>query len=102
MKELRERLTNEYGIDVSSRIIRRIVSVVRGLEVFEEKGIAVSSMYGIECDYRYLYVAHNYVFYRIDGDKVIIVEIFDEREDFMYKLFGIATTTQDTLEYWDE
>lgn len=26
-------------------------------------------------------------FYRIEKDKVIIVEMFDEREDFMYKLY---------------
>ena len=41
-------------------------------------------MYNIECDYRYLYVSHNYVFYRIESEKIIVVEMFDEREDFMY------------------
>ena len=62
---------------------------------FEERGISVSSMYGIECDYRYIYAGRNYLFYRIESDKIIIAEMFDEREDFMYKLFGIATTTQE-------
>ena len=50
-------------------------------------------MYGIKCDYRYIYAGHNYLFYRIENDKIIIAEMFDEREDFMYKLFGITTTT---------
>lgn len=52
------------------------------------KGVAVSAMYDIECDYRYIYVGHNYIFYRVEKDAVIIVEMFDEREDFMHKLFG--------------
>ena len=52
-------------------------------------------MYGIECDYRYIYAGRNYLFYRIESDKIIIAEMFDEREDFMYKLFGIITTTQE-------
>ena len=56
----------------------------------------------IECDYRYLYVSHNYVFYRIESEKIIIVEMFDEREDFMYKLFGISTRTQESIDYWGD
>ena len=53
----------------------------------------------IESDYRYIYAECNYLFYRIESDKIIIVEMFDEREDFMYKLFGIITTTQESLDY---
>ena len=96
------RLTSEYGSAVSSKIIKQITTAARGLETFEEKGISISSIYGIECDYRYLYVAHNYLFYRIENDKVIVVEIFDEREDFMYKLLGISTTSQESIDYWGE
>lgn len=102
VKALRARLTIEYGVTVSNRIVKQIVDAIRGLEIFEEKGMAISYMYEIECDYRYFYVAHNYVFYRIEDDKVIVIEIFDEREDFMYRLFGITTTTQDSDDYWDE
>ena len=60
IKALRARLTMEYGVTVSSRIVKQIIDTIRGLE------------------------------------------IFDEREDFMYNLFGITTTTQDTDDYWDE
>ena len=47
-------------------------------------------------------IGHNYLFYRIEKDKIIIVEIFDEREDFMYKLFGISSISQESIDYWDE
>ena len=49
-----------------------------------------------------LYVQHNYAFYRIEEDAVRITDIFHEREDFMWKLFGVKTTTQETEDYWGE
>ena len=85
LKNLRARLTSEFGAEVSRKSIKQITDAARGLEDFEEKGISVSSMYGIECDYRYIYAGRNYLFYRIESDKIIIAEMFDEREDFMYK-----------------
>ncbi len=80
--------------------MKRITDAIRGLGKFEKKGIAVSAMYNIECGYRYLYVNHNYLFYRIEAEKIIIVEMFDEREDFMYKLFGVSTISQESIDYW--
>ena len=100
LKNLKARLTSEFGSEVSKKSIKKITDVARGLANFEEKGILVSSMYDIECDY--IYVAHNYLFYRIEKDKIIIVEMFDEREDFMYKLFGISATSQESDDYWSE
>ena len=102
LKILRARLTREFGAEVSKKSVKQIIDATRGLEDFEEKGISVSSMYGIECDYRYIYAGRNYLFYRIEKDKIIIVEMFDEREDFMYKLFGITTITQESVDHWDE
>ena len=90
------------SVDYTRKSIKQITDAARGLEDFEEKGISVSSMYGIECDYRYIYAGRNYLFYRIEEDKIIIAEMFDDREDFMYKLFGITTTTQESIDYWDE
>ena len=49
-----------------------------------------------------LFIEHNYFIYHIFEDMILILEIFIEKEDFMYQLFGIVTTTQDTLDYWGE
>ena len=40
--------------------------------------------------------------FSIEEDKIIVVEMFDERENFMYKLFGISTTSQKSVDYWDD
>lgn len=45
-------------------------------------------MIGIPSPYFFLHVEHNYVFYRIDGNIIYIVDIYNEREDFMWEMFG--------------
>jgi len=102
LKALRRCLTDEFGLEVSRKTLKQITDAARGLGDFAEKGISVASMYDLGCDYRYLYAGHNYLFYRIESSRIIIVEMFDEREDFMYKLFGISTTSQESLDYWNE
>ena len=102
LRNLRHQLTENYGEEASKRIIRQITDAVRDLENFENKGIQVSALYEVVCDYRYIYAQHNYLFYRVETDRVIIVEMFNEKEDFMYNLFGISGRFQESLDYWGE
>lgn len=88
LKELKEKVTEEFGCDVAIKVLEHIVSGIENLTVFESQGASVASMYDIKTDYRYLFIEHNYVFYRIEKDRIIIVEIFHEREEFIKKLFG--------------
>ena len=87
---------------VSKKAISKISTAVRTLELFENRGICISKIVDIDCDYRYIYVEHNYLFYRVESDKIVIVEMFDRREDFIRKLFGIETTSENVLDDWKE
>lgn len=80
----------------------RKVKSIRELENFGDKDPSIEKSSGIPTDYRYLYVQHNYVFYRIDGNNVWVTDIYNEKEDFMWKLFGIKTTEKETDDYWNE
>jgi len=40
LKNLRARLTSEFGAEVSRKSIKQITDAARGLEDFEEKGIS--------------------------------------------------------------
>lgn len=102
LKELKVQLTAEFGLQTSKKALKKIMAAVRDLEVLSEKGVSISSRYQIDCDYRCLFIGHNYLIYRIEKEKIIIVEMFNEKEDFMYKLFGISTTSQESLDYWGE
>lgn len=59
-------------------------------------------MFGVTSDYRYIFVAKNYVFYKIESDCIRIIDIYNEKEDFLWVLFGIDTTPQETIDYWGE
>ena len=52
--------------------------------------------------YYVIYSHKNYFLYYIEGNQVNVMEMYDEREDFARTMFGIITTTQETLDYWDE
>jgi hypothetical protein len=56
----------------------------------------------VDTDYFYVFTHHNYFIYRIEGDRVIIAQMFNEKEDFMIKLFGISGRTQESIDYWGE
>ncbi len=103
LRKLRNELTQNYGEDNAKKILRNITKGIRRLESFPQSGTKISSQYGIECDYSYLFIEHNYFFYRVKNkNTILILEMFHEKEDFMRKLFGIVTTSQETTDYWKE
>lgn len=102
LRNIKSDVVKNFGTDVSKRVVSNITQAVRGLQQFEKTGISVEDALGIPCDYMMLYTEHNYVFYRITEKTIYVVDIFHEREDFMWKLFGIRTTLQETEDYWDE
>ena len=89
LQQIKKDVAIQFGEGIAKKIIYRITSSLRELEKYEYKGPAANNIMGIPTDYRYLYVQHNYIFYRISNNDILIIDIFNEREDFMWKLFGI-------------
>lgn len=102
LHEIKRDITLKFGTEVASTVIKNMTNSFRDLQEFAYKGPAVESVIGIPCEYRLLYVEHNYAFYRVETDTIWITDIYNEKEDFMWKLFGIRTTTQETEDYWNE
>ena len=102
MKNLKKSLADRFDEDTAKKGLRLIVDSAKDLAAFPEKGEAVSDLFDVDTDFRILYVNHNYLFYYFEDDKIIVAEMFDEREDFMYKLFGISSESHESLDYWDE
>ena len=102
MQSLKAYLTEQFDSDVAVKGISTITKAVRKLEKFPDSGVALSKHYDVDTDFRYLYVNHNYLFYYLEGNRIIIAEMFDEREDFMYKLFGISSISEESEDFWGE
>ena len=100
--KLKMELTREYGEEKAKEILTAIADNVDMLGQHEESGVSISLMYDIDTDYWYLFTNHNYFIYRIEPKKVVVVQMFNEREDYMMKLFGISGRTQESIDYWGE
>ena len=102
MRALKATISQEYGVDNARKIVKNITDAIRGLSDYEEKEPEVSKMFDVVSDYRYIFVSKNYVFYRIEEKYIRIINLYHEKEDFMWQLFGVDTTPQDTIDYWNE
>lgn len=102
LRNIKRDVTINFGADVAKRVVSNMTRALRRLQQFERAGRSVEKTTGVPCDYLMIYVEHYYVFYRITEENIYIVDIFHEREDFMWKIFGIRTTSQETEDYWDE
>ena len=47
----------------------------------------------ISASYRFLHVEQNYAFYRIENDTVYVTDIYNEQEDFMWRMFRVNRRT---------
>ena len=102
LKRLKKYLIKTYNADFASKIINHIISTAENLISNPDMGVALSSLYDVDTDFRLLFVNHQYLFYYKDGDKIIVAEMLDEREDFMFKLFGLSGRSQESIDYWGE
>ncbi len=102
LRKLKKVISQQYGTDKASEIIKTITDAIRGLVDHEMKGPAVSQMFDVASDYRYLFVSKNYIFYHIEDKYIRIINLYHEKEDFLWQLFGIDTTPQETADYWNE
>ena len=102
MRKMKQRLTLMFDEKVSNRVIKEIGSKVRSLKQNEKIGISVREMYGVDSDFLFVFIEKNYVFYLIEPEYIKIVNIYNEKEDFMRQLFNIKTTSQESEDYWDD
>lgn len=100
--EIKKYLDMQFGTEVRKKTLRTITDRLHQLQRHEESGVSLKELYGIDSEYRYVFVAHNYVFYRIATDSIRILNIYNEREDFMLDLFGIDSVSDAAEIYWEE
>lgn len=101
-KVIKREIKEKHGQHTADRVSKRISDVIAKLKRFPEMGESMRKQYDLDCDYYILFIEHNYFIYRITEDMVMILEIFNEKEDFMYQMFGIVTTSQETIDYGGE
>lgn len=101
-KKIKREVKERYGKGKADSVSNHISKVLADLKKFPDMGTSMREKYDLDCDYYVLFIAPNYFIYCILDDSIMILEIFNEKEDFMFQLFGIVTISQETLDYWKE
>lgn len=101
-KAIKKNIKDNYGKERADQFSSHISKTLAKLKRFPDMGISMRAKYDLDCEYYMIFIEHNYFIYRITDEMIMILEIFNEKEDFMWQMFGIVTTSQDMLDYWGE
>ena len=99
LQKIKAYIIEDFGVDAAQKALAKITGSVRRLEEYPALGVDLGRMIDVPTEYMYIFVVRNYVFYRIEGNRVLIVRILDERQDFMQILFGIHTSFEENKNY---
>lgn len=102
LREIRKQISASYGKETAAKVVSKIMGEIRGLQDTPEKGSSVEAMLNIPTAYRFLHVEQNYAFYRIQNDTVYVTDIYNEREDFLWRMFRVKLRTQDSIDFWGD
>lgn len=88
LKEINKYVMANWGEDVAKRILGKITSDIRRLGQYPTLGVDLGSMIDVPTKYRYIFSEKNYIFYYFEDDKIRIVRVLNEVQDYMRQLFG--------------
>ena len=94
LRRIREYISVNWGEEAATRILRKITSDIRRLEEYPVSGVDLGKMIDVPTEYRYLFSQKNYIFYRLDLDKIRIIRVLNEVQDYMEQLFEISSETE--------
>ena len=100
--EIKTYITNAQSKALAETVISKLLREINDLQYNPEKGASVEALIDLSTPYRFLHIGQNYVFYRIESNNIYVTDLFDEREDFLWKMFRIRSRTQESIEFWGE
>ena len=103
LKELKTLLLQSQGEKKGLKTFQEIISAVDNLQLYE-LGTSIRERYFVDCpdNWYLLYTNKNYLIFSRTVDTVKVLKIYDERQDFIYDLFGIEMRSQESKDYWGE
>lgn len=102
--ELKDLLIVEQGEQKGNRTFKEIVSSIDNLGIFEAIGSNISERFNIECpdNWFLLYVNKNYFTFSKTDSLITVLKMYNNKQDFIYDLFGIEMRSQESKDYWGE
>lgn len=102
LQALKRKLDSEFGEDVSKNKMVHIVDTLDNLIVSSNPGESMRDRFDVDTDYRFVIVSPNIFILSIVNNKVIVKQMFNEKEDFIYKLIKVRMRSNESKNYWGE
>lgn len=97
--QLRKDLDLRFDQKTRKKVLSEIDHRLHLLQTQNYLGISLREMFGINCDYYYIYIAHNYIFYEVENDAIYIINMYNEREDFLVKFLGSSVKLHESSSF---
>ena len=89
LANIKKYISEELGSpEAAKNTVAKITKRIRQLEEFAEIGASLSSIVGIDTDYRFLVCGNYLAFYRVHGTDVYIVRVLYGKRDYLSILFN--------------
>jgi len=102
--DLKNNLIESQGDRKGTRTFKEIVSSIDNLGVFDSIGSNLKEKYKINCpdNWYVLYVRMNYFIFSKTDNEVIVLKMYNNKQDFLFHLFGVEMRSQESILYWGE
>lgn len=90
LKDINDYIIANWGENAAKRILGKITSSIRKLEQYPALGIDLGNVIDLPTKYRYIFSEKNYIFYYLEIDKIRIIRVLNERQDYMQQMFGLS------------
>lgn len=91
------------GVKRGNNTFKAIMSSIKNLQFFEV-GKSIRNEYYVDCPNNWflLYSYKNYFIFSRNETTVTVLKMYNEKQDFIYDMFGIEMRSQDSKDYWCE
>ena len=104
LAELKDYLIEIQGDKKGKKTFSEIIAALDSMEYFGDVGSNISERFNIDCPSNwFLYYIHkNYFVFSKTDSTITILKMYDNRQDFIYDLFGVEMRSQESKDYWGE
>lgn len=90
LQNIKSNILSEFRESVAQKVIKKIINSVSRLEEFPLSGVNLANNIDVPTDYYYLFTQKNYVFYRLHVNRVYVVRVLNQKQEYMQQLFTIT------------
>lgn len=104
LNDLKDYLISIQGERKGKNTFADIMSNIDNLEQFGDVGRNIKEYFNLDCpnNWYLLYVHKNYFIFSKTESTITILKMYNNKQDFIYELFGIEMRSQESIDYWDE